>query len=425
MKKIMFVLFTIITLGLFMIPNAFAREYSSEFLDKINLVGSVSKTDTDYKTFAIDNSFTTGRVTFQVFSNDGNNIFDLINFVYYTITLRYNTSSGLQSATFTKNRDYAYCNLPSGCTAISNVTMSWSSNDSASVPNNLVFNLTYKNTATTYAINSFVPNTYYNVGGSNYLGVFQNMQVNLCMDYMGTLRDNITGKVLQYNSLMINYDSNLVNQIVSNNTNTYANNMYYLEIVMDTPVNELPNFTCKYLELKNIWVNNVKYNYTDAISRFTWLGSNIFLYNNSANLFNNAYNNGNNYIINKISFRIADLAFQSSSYYNSNIGVRGYIENCAFNVSAYSNEQVYEQGYYYGYQDGEKTGEITGYSNGYNDGLNTSGNFNNLFASIVDVPLKTIDGVLNFEVMGVNLKGFFFGILTLILFVGVFRRFKE
>lgn len=75
----------------------------------------------------------------------------------------------------------------------------------------------------------------------------------------------------------------------------------------------------------------------------------------------------------------------------------------------------YNRGYALGEQYGYNVGQQDGYSTGYNDGLeNGSGiTWTGLFTSAIEVPVNVLQGILNFEILGVNLWSFFGAIVAL------------
>ena len=75
-----------------------------------------------------------------------------------------------------------------------------------------------------------------------------------------------------------------------------------------------------------------------------------------------------------------------------------------------------------GYNTGKKDGYSSGYNDGYSSGLQVSdGGFFNLITAVVDAPIKAFTGLLDFEILGVNMKSFVLSILTLALFVVIVR----
>lgn len=117
-------------------------------------------------------------------------------------------------------------------------------------------------------------------------------------------------------------------------------------------------------------------------------------------------------------------------YYD--LPVRTYYFEDAFNLT---DNQYYKQGYDAGKLDGLEQGETSGYTDGFEAGKNEGYwdgyeqaienddryNFTNLIASVIDVPVKTFTSLFNFEILGVNLSGFFLGLLTCCIVIGVIR----
>ena len=130
-------------------------------------------------------------------------------------------------------------------------------------------------------------------------------------------------------------------------------------------------------------------------------------------------NNNLNFLIPLDSDNDSDY-WQFRTYYTSNASVD--------TSGAYSNG--YNQGYNTGYGVGEQVGYDDGYNSGKNDGYNLGYNtalanekysFTNLISAVIDVPVKTFTSLFNFEILGVNLSGFFLGLLTCCIVIGVVR----
>ena len=94
----------------------------------------------------------------------------------------------------------------------------------------------------------------------------------------------------------------------------------------------------------------------------------------------------------------------------------------------------YQNGYANGYNDGFAdndsyskgyvAGRDFGYNNGYNAGLaegSAENGFAGLLFAVIDTPVKAFSSLLNFEILGVNMKSFVLSVLTLALFVVVVR----
>lgn len=94
----------------------------------------------------------------------------------------------------------------------------------------------------------------------------------------------------------------------------------------------------------------------------------------------------------------------------------------------------YRNGYNEGYEDGFDNGvdsiadltEYEAYQKGYDQALedNPPGlGFDRVLTGIADTQINTITSLLNFEIFGVNLLGFFGGVLTLIIAIFIFKKF--
>ena len=94
----------------------------------------------------------------------------------------------------------------------------------------------------------------------------------------------------------------------------------------------------------------------------------------------------------------------------------------------------YQNGYTNGYNDGFAdndsyskgyvAGRDFGYNNGYNAGLaegSAENGFAGLLFAVIDTPVKAFSSLLDFEILGVNMKSFVLSVLTLALFVVVVR----
>jgi hypothetical protein len=146
-----------------------------------------------------------------------------------------------------------------------------------------------------------------------------------------------------------------------------------------------------------------------------------------------------------------DLPIDSTPYYfyapnGSDEYSNGY--NAGYNAGYdLGNTQGYDSGYNEGYD----LGESNGYQNGYNDGVNTNNSgayqegynrgyingkqdgynlgvesahqytFTNLISAVIDVPINTFTSLFNFEILGVNLSGFFLGLLTCCVVIAIVK----
>ncbi|MBE5757328.1 MAG: hypothetical protein E7345_00140 [Clostridiales bacterium] len=136
------------------------------------------------------------------------------------------------------------------------------------------------------------------------------------------------------------------------------------------------------------------------------------------------YDVNDNYFI--ISFTVPyDTVYASRTYY--------LIPYTELSDNDYYN-QGFQSGVSSGYKSGFTAGENKGYSDGYgvgkNDGYNLGYNtalssdhytFDSLLTAVIDVPVRTFTSLFNFEILGVNLSGFFLGLLTCCIVVAIVR----
>lgn len=87
-----------------------------------------------------------------------------------------------------------------------------------------------------------------------------------------------------------------------------------------------------------------------------------------------------------------------------------------------SNAVSFNQGYEQGSKDKQQYGNQQ-YLKGKADGIESANtySFTGLFTAIFDVPIQTLFGLLNIEILGVNLYSFFTGLLTLALIIFVIK----
>lgn len=132
------------------------------------------------------------------------------------------------------------------------------------------------------------------------------------------------------------------------------------------------------------------------------------------------YDNNDNYLI--FSFSVpSDFIYSSRTYY-------------LISPNSFTDNQYYNEGYRQGLSEGLSSGKNEGFSSGYqvgkNDGYNLGYNtalendkytFTNLISAVIDVPVKAFTSLFNFEILGVNLSGFFLGLLTCCIVIGIIR----
>lgn len=340
----------------------------------------------------------------------------LSNFVY-----RVNGSGNNTNFTAYTNGSYGYRSASTmSLRTIDYIQFLTSSNTNI---NDYVFNVTYAYTSTNF-INRFVPNTFYNVGGYNDRGYFQYFTTYLYLEGQQNAinpNNNTSDSMIQYNYISLNnYVSTIYTTQNSNSAYFYHLRVYF----NNTPIKDIPNLNLSFLQLNNISINNTEYSYSTATSNYPWLYNNIVVYNDNATLFvsDNSKVGYENNTIQYIDFKLPDYAFKSSSYYQSSVGIEGYLKRVKITTLSVSTNQAYQEGLTFGYDSGYNSG----YQDGYNSGVSSnSTSFDGLMFSIADVPMKIISSMLNFNLLGFNLLGFFMGIITLVLFIHIIRKFKE
>lgn len=77
------------------------------------------------------------------------------------------------------------------------------------------------------------------------------------------------------------------------------------------------------------------------------------------------------------------------------------------------------------YQQGRLDGEDIGYEDGYQEGLNDANTytFSNVIGSLIDGPVNAVMSLFDFEVLGVNLRGFFLSLITCAIVIAIIKIF--
>lgn len=116
-------------------------------------------------------------------------------------------------------------------------------------------------------------------------------------------------------------------------------------------------------------------------------------------------------------------------------GRYGYSNRTYFLSSSLSDNEAYNAGLDAGSYQGSLTGFQSGYTTGYTKGYDVGEEagkiigrneahqftFFNLFGAIFDVPIAVLTGMLNFDLLGINLLSFVTAILTLALILRLIR----
>lgn len=421
-NKILIAIFTILTFGIFLIPRTFA--YSVSQLDNVNRV-------VDYGTFGTGTSPT---IYYSHDSNMGVSVYlciqcfsttDLntpINMNALGITPMYYPGAWTNMTIYTTNQNYGYR------TGSFIIESNYSYIVLSGIPSNFqlenyVFNICIVKTYQTGFIGHFVPNTFYNIDeGQN--GVFYNASAFLSLDGSSSLTD-VSNYMISYNNIRL---SQYVNSIYSSNSRDTYQYHLYIKFENGIALRNLPNLRIKFLELEYININGTLMSYSLAKQNYTWLYNNIVLYNNNATLYTSedAINGSQQNIIYEMRFRLPDYQFMSSSYYDSTLGLKGYLNGVLISTFDYTTFTAYEMGYIDGFNLAESQNYDSAYNDGYQAGTKVPrSSLDTTIFAVADTPLTIIDGFLNFEILGTNIKSFVFAIVSLMLFVYLFRKFKE
>lgn len=105
--------------------------------------------------------------------------------------------------------------------------------------------------------------------------------------------------------------------------------------------------------------------------------------------------------------------------------------NTGYNIGFRDGQQ---EGYTSGYNQGEREGRSNGFNSGYTQG-ETAGysagvasandyTFIGLLGAVVDAPVKAFTGLLNFDILGVNLSGFVLGLFSIALIIWILRKVR-
>lgn len=428
MKKVLFAIFTIITLGIFLIPSCFASGFNVSQLDNTNRLTNSYVTSDGYTRLIANMDNLSNNVnyyaTLQCFSKTNLNtpiaLFGTTNSVDNTkLRYYYGTAANDWGACtyYSSNNNFGY---RSNTNFDRNRIIFFEIRDTTINVNDYVFNIMIVRSTTTGFIGSFVPNTYYNIEGYNNRGFFQYFTSTLDLSGVN-IKTDITDSSIGFNVITLGDYKSQVYQ--NNDRNT---NQYFLTINFNSmSIKDISNINISYLEIAGARVSGVYYStFASLKSAKPYFNNNITLYNNNSTLFTSeGVKVGYEYdTIQSITFRLPDYTFKSSTYYNSNIGLAGYLDKCGLYVLNPSNQQSYNEGLKNGYDSGYANGKI----DGYNEGVGShETSFGNMMLSVADVPIRIISSMLNFEILGVNLMGFFMGLMTLILFVFIIRKFKE
>ena len=112
----------------------------------------------------------------------------------------------------------------------------------------------------------------------------------------------------------------------------------------------------------------------------------------------------------------------ASSSFNPDIALPGFSFSTLQNPSLLYTQQQYEQFGQQQYNQGQQAGYDSGYSAGITAGGNNS--FLSLITAVVDAPITAFTSLLNFEILGFNIKNVILSILTAALVIACIRFFS-
>ncbi len=101
--------------------------------------------------------------------------------------------------------------------------------------------------------------------------------------------------------------------------------------------------------------------------------------------------------------------------------IKGYrIQKNIIATTETSNTLAYDQGYNQAIKDKQAYGE-TRYQAGYAEGVQSAGtySFENLILSVIDAPISTLYGLLNFEILGTNIFSFVIALISIVVIVKI------
>lgn len=109
-----------------------------------------------------------------------------------------------------------------------------------------------------------------------------------------------------------------------------------------------------------------------------------------------------------VPFRTYYLLDPDGDEYHAGFGA-GYTEG--WNAG---HDAAYDEAHRGAYVDGYNTGITAGYNKGYNDGVAKSNDYTfvRLLTAVVDAPIQAFSGLMDFTVLGVNMKSFYLSLLT-------------
>ncbi len=98
------------------------------------------------------------------------------------------------------------------------------------------------------------------------------------------------------------------------------------------------------------------------------------------------------------------------------------IESAVVATTQANNIEAYQQGYAQAIKDKEAYGEQR-YQTGYAEGIQSGGtySFENLILSVIDAPLSTLYGLLNFDILGTNMFSFVIALVSIVIIIKIIQ----
>lgn len=174
-----------------------------------------------------------------------------------------------------------------------------------------------------------------------------------------------------------------------------------------------------------------------------WSVINFSLLNDNKQRVSVSYGS-NGFTVSEVGVSVGYTAFNFDVPYNNGYNRIEYMyfEMLGSGISKYSNllftnrflYWIYDSGFDLGenkgYSTGFTQGNTSGYTTGYTEGLTKGlqdadlGSFLNLATAVVDAPIRAFLGLVDFEILGMNMRVFFLSLLTGALVIAAFRLFS-
>lgn len=118
---------------------------------------------------------------------------------------------------------------------------------------------------------------------------------------------------------------------------------------------------------------------------------------------------------------LTNICFNFLGVQETEIMFYDFMISTNYNESAYQN--IYDTALQNGISQGKNAGYLEGYNAGFAAGSDNDTNFIGLVSAPIDATLSIFDSLFNWELLGVNLKGFISALFSLIIIIGLVRIF--